>query len=802
MKLPLSWLQEYVTVKEKPPRVAEIFTALGFEVEKIESFGSDWEKVVVAKIVSIRPHPNATRLRLATVTDGQTAQEVVCGAPNIAVGQRVPYAREGVTLPSGQKIARLSIRGVESRGMLCSAKELGFGLDHAGILILPATATVGATLTQTLDFHDVVFDLTIPPSRPDCLSVMGLAREYAAATGRRCLPKKRATANATAPARGLPSVRLQIADKTLCPLYTARLITGVTVAESPLWLKKRLLAAGLRPINNVVDATNYIMLETGQPLHAFDVDKLETKKGGLTISVRLAADGEQIITLDGTKRSLDKNTLVIADARQPIAVAGVMGGQASEVGPETHRLLLEAAVFQPRAVRRSSQILGLRSESSTRFEKGLSLAGTAAASSDATRLIVSLAGGKAAAKSVGTGVGQQKRKTVIISPEELNRLLGQKLTLSQIKAYLTRLGCRVEGTMRRLRVTPPDWRSDIVYAADIVEEVGRLSGYNTVEPTLPTGLLRPVRQSVANDRLENIRDVMVRLGYAEVYTYSFYGRGQAASTEVPAAEHYQIANPLNPDQQYLRTSLWPGLKDVLRKNAAAIKNASIFEIGRVFLPGTDRPVEKTQLGAVIVRKRTTAEKLFQECKGVLEQLWSDEKNQALQFKGEGAKYNIMLPNNTRLGFIAIVPEAVAHECKIDGLIGYLNLDMESLPAGSERGRYQAFSHYPAIERDLAIVVPEAITFEQVRKIISQQNEPTIMRTEPAGLIRKVELFSEIYRGSELGAGKKSLPIRLVFQSDQRTLRREEVDIILKTIIDTLVKQLQASVRGASAGNKE
>ena len=802
MNLPLSWLQEYVLVKEKPLRVAEIFTALGFEVEKIESFGRDWEAIIVAKIISIRPHPNANRLRLATVTDGHGTQEVVCGAPNIAVGQRVPYAREGVILPTGQKITRVSIRGVESRGMLCSAKELGFGFDHTGILILPAATSVGMTLAQALDLHDVVFDLTIPPSRPDCLSVMGLAREYAAATGRRCLPKKRTTAGAAASARELPSVCLQITDKTLCPLYTARLITGVTVGESPLWLKKRLLAAGLRPINNVVDATNYIMLETGQPLHAFDVDRLQSQKSGLTISVRLAADGEQMITLDGTKRNLDKNTLVIADVRQPIAVAGVMGGQASEVGPQTHRLLLEAAVFQPRAVRRSSQKLGLRSESSTRFEKSLSLAGTAAASADATKLITSLTGGKAAARSVDKGGGKQKKKSVIIAPDELNRLLGQKLTVSRIKTFLTRLGCRVQGTTRRLSVTPPEWRSDIVYAADIVEEVGRLSGYNTVEPTLPTGLLRPVRQPAANERLENIRDAMVRLGYTEVYTYSFYGREQAVSTEVPLAEHYQIANPLNPDQQYLRTSLWSGLKDVLRKNAAAIKNVSIFEIGRVFLPGSDRPIEKTQLGAVIVRKSVTAEKLFQECKGILDQLRSGTDHLPLQFKAEGAKYNIMLPNNTRLGFIAVVPESVAHECKIDGLIGYINLDVEHLPLGTERGRYQAFSHYPAIERDLAIVVPEAATFEQVRKIISQQNEPTRARTEPAGLIRKVELFGEIYRGSGLGTGKKSLPIRLVFQSDQRTLRREEADIILKTIIDTLVKQLQASVRGASAGNKE
>ncbi len=795
MRLSLDWLKDFVAVKEVPEKAAEILTLLGFEVETIEKPGREIKNVITTKITKIRKHPQADRLQLATVTDGKKEQEVVCGATNIRVGQTVPLARVGTVLPGGRKIEKAKIRGVVSEGMLCSEKELGLGLDHEGIYILDSRVSLGQSLSQALGLNDAVLDITISPNRSDCFSVLGLAREYAAQTGRSLKTKKYSLKKINKKS----SVTIVNRETKICPKYTAREIIDVKVESSPVWLKSRLIAAGVRPINNVVDATNYMMLETGQPIHAFDLDQLAETSGNHRIIIRSAKQKEKIKTLDGQGRELNPSMLIIADSREPIAVAGVMGGVASEVTPETKRVVLEVAAFDKLSVRKTSQQLGLRSESSTRFEKGIDLTQIETVSDNTASLIADLSSGKVLSKMhVNGSKAKPKENKVELDLAEVKRLLGIEIPKPEIKKYLQRLGFKVTGSAKSFNVTVPSWRSDIVVPADLIEEIGRMYGYNKLEPTLLTGTLKPSKTNKSDAWSEKLRDSLVGLGYSEVYNYSFYDLKSAETAELPASEHYKVSNPMSPDQKYLRASLIPRLKENLRRNGSHQKDMHIFEVGRTFHPGADLPVEHTVLAAAVARDRAKSQEIVLELKGVLQKILNTlHLNILMHIESvRPGYYKIKLGEMGEVGGLFIFSNREMNQLKLSGSAGAFGIRLDLIIGkASDRVQYQPFSQYPTIERDLAVIIDEQIEYVKIGEAICRINQTTMSKQEPNGLVADLGLFGEIYRGKNIGSNKKSLPIRIVYQSPSRTLSHKEVEKIQNKIISKLQQEFGAKIKG-------
>ncbi|MDP3964807.1 MAG: phenylalanine--tRNA ligase subunit beta [bacterium] len=782
MLLSFNWFKDIVSVKESAQSVAETLTVLGFEVETIEKFGRQWKDVVVAVIEKIEPHPRADRLHLATVYDGSKKYRVVCGAPNITVGQKVPLAKIGVLLPNGQQIAKAVIRGEHSEGMLCSPKELDFGVDHSGIMILPPSVRPGASLQSVIGGGDLIFDITVPANRPDCASVIGLAREFSAAKNRSTkIPSYKLKTGAYS--KTSPPVNVIIEDKKFCPKYSATYISGVTVGQSPLWLMSRLVASGIRPINNVVDVSNYIMLESGRPTHAFDAD---TIKRGVrkNIRVRQARKGEILETLDGQKRQLDTEMTVIADDEGPIALAGIMGGARTEVTVSTKNVILEAAVFNPVSVRKTSRKIGLHSESSGRFEKGLDSLMTEKHAMSAAELIAKLTNSKVySSQKVIALAGYQKTSATVLDAEWCQNLLGLRLSPTQIKGYLSRLGFKVSGS-KKMRVTAPSWRRDIAHSADLAEEVGRLYGLNNLPATILSGELRPVGFPREIEVAERSRDLMVAYGFTEVVNYSFYS--DADKSSVPAAGHYRVINSLRKDQSWLRTSLLPRLRESVARNAWLGDRIAAFEVGYCFFGQTGLPVEKLMLGLGLVRKGETTESIFREIKGLIQGIGrSFGIQETARSQKRGSSYQLFL-GQTTLGKIELVDPTQARQMRVEGAAGFAEVELGVIISHMKEIQYKAFVVFPSAERDVAVIVREEVSYDQIvgciRSALGGRNQK---------LLAEVTQFGNIFRGSKIEKGRKSLPIRLVFQADDRTLRSEEIDVLLEKVHGKLISDLGA-----------
>ncbi len=519
MKVPLKWLREYVDITLPPAELAEKLTMAGIEAKGTQVTGGKWENIVVGQIIAINPHPNADRLRLPTVDLGTEQQTVVCGAPNLSVGDKIAFAYVGAELIDGHsgQLIRLKpakIRGVESSGMVCSEKELGISDSHEGIMVLPPDAPVGTPLADYLG--DVIFDLDVTPNRPDCLCVIGIAQEVAALTGQSLHPPEVSYEEAEPPTD--QQIAIEITDPDLCSRYCASLITGIKIAESPQWMQQRLLACGMRPINNIVDVTNYVMLELGQPLHAFDHEKIKSKR----IIVRRAAEGEITVSLDGVERTLSPDMLVIADAERAVAIAGVMGGANSEVTDDTTAILLEAANFNPTSIHYTSHQLSLLSEASMRFERGIRAELTVPALKRATQLMMQLAGGKAAKGIADVYPDKREPKPILLSTDKAKKLLGVEFSLDQIVNTLTSLGftCQPADSPSEVRVTAPYWRSDIQQAVDLIEEVARIIGYDKIPMTMLSEPLPRQNPAPILGLKQKIRDSLVGYGFQEIITYS------------------------------------------------------------------------------------------------------------------------------------------------------------------------------------------------------------------------------------------------------------------------------------------
>ncbi len=802
MKVSLNWLKDYVDIRLGVKELINLLTMAGLEVESAVPVGQAFEKIVVAEIESIRRHPSADRLSIVQAKTSGERFSIVCGATNIREGQRVPLALVGAKLPNGIEIKKSKIRGEVSEGMLCSEIELGLGQDASGILILDPKAPLGAHLGEALGLVDTILDISVTPNRPDCLCVIGIAREIAALTGQRLIYPDFSLPEGGSEIHQRTSVTIM--DPDLCPRYVARMIEGVAIGPSPHWMQTRLERVGLRPINNVVDVTNYVMMEYGQPLHAFDFELLEEGR----IVVRRAHPNEAFVTLDGVKRVLDEEMLMICDGVKPVAIAGVMGGLNSEIRPQTRTVLLESAYFNPANNRRTSKKLGLETEAAYRFGRGIDYGGCLRAANRAASLIQQLSGGR-----LVEGVVDAYPKPLQPSPIHLNfsnvsRILGMDIPAQTIKVYLKNLELDVcEEDEEKLRVTPPTFRGDLEREIDLIEEVARLEGYEKIPCTLPKG--PPSSEEMSQELIleQRTKDLLIQHGYYEVITYSFTGprslEGLNLSPDDQRREGLSLLNPLTVDSSLLRTSLIPGLMETARYNLSH-KNMDlkIFELKKVYLlaPGERLPKEIKFLTGLAMGMdgeihwaSSTREIDFYDLKGCIEDLCESlqvkeiafEKDETIPYLHPGKSSKILLRGEA-IGVMGEVhPDTLAHY-EIAGKAYLFEIEFDRLVKGaSEKKKFRPLPKFPAVHRDLSLIVEDHLEADKVEKAIRSLEQP---------FIDDVKLF-DVYRGAPVPEGKKSLSYRIRYQASDRTLTDDEVNRYHEKMILRLKEALKAELRG-------
>jgi phenylalanyl-tRNA synthetase beta chain len=800
MKVPIKWLKDYVDMVTSPAELANRLMMSGNEVKAVLSAGDSWENVVVGQVTAINPHPNADKLRLATVETGQGQETVVCGAWNFVTGDKIVFASIGAVLTDGHnggtlRLKPAKIRGVESRGMICSEMELGISQEHSGILILPADAPVGMPLKEYLG--DTVIDLDVTPNRPDCLSIIGIAREAAALTNQNVhIPETVYNETETLVSSKI-EVEIQAAD--LCPRYCASLITGIKIGPSPKWMQDRLTACGLRAINNIVDISNYVMLEYGQPLHTFDYDRISGHK----IIVRRARENEILMSLDGVERKLNPDMLVIADAEKAVALAGVMGGANSEVNVETRNILLEAASFKATNIHATGDGLGLPSESRYRFERGIAAALTIPALRRATQLIADLGAGQVAKGWLDVYPGQKPVKTIKLSPVTLRRLLGFTFSLEQILYSLQSLGfeCQLTAAANEIEVTAPYWRSDINIEVDLIEEVARIQGYDKIPNTLLAEPLPQVNPDPILKLKDNVRSGLTANGFSEVLNFSLVGQDLlkklTADNQSPGLEPLRVANPMTADMEFLRTSLRGTLLNAFAANRRFQEGSiRLFELGKIYLRREkELPDERETLCAVMGglrydRSWQNQDEVidFFDAKGTLEGLLL---RLGLSATFEKSQDNGLHPNKQadiylnkqKVGTLGELHPKVALAFEIKEPIYLIEFDLKCMVQFASADRvYHQVGRFPSTTRDLALIVGIEVTHQQIQKLIQSFE-----------LVELVEIF-DVYSGGQVPAGKKSLAYRVSYRSPSHTLTDEEVIRVQQQILLRLNKELGAELR--------
>ena len=800
MRVSIKWLKEYVAINLPLSDLAHRLAMAGLEVKTIENIGG-WENVVIGQITRVDPHPNADRLHLVKVGLGKEQQTVVCGAPNLRVGDKVAFARVGAELidpQSGETIRLKSakIRGVASSGMICSEKELGISESYEGIMVLPDEAPVGTSLDDYLG--DTVFDLEVTPNRADCLSIIGVAREIAALTRQGIRLPQVSYEEVASTIEQQVAVTIDAPD--LGPRYCASLIQGVKIAPSPRWMQQRLLACGMRPINNVVDVTNYVMLEYGQPLHAFDSPKIK----GSQIIVRRAGSGEAIVSLDGVERMLASNMLVIADKERAVAIAGVMGSANSEVSQETTSVLLEAANFNPVSIHYTARSLLLPSEASMRFERGISPELTIPALKRATELIIKLAGGKAAKGIIDVYPGRKERSPILASTEGINQFLGTGFSQDQIIGALTLLGFEVEvaDSASEVRVTIPYWRGDIQQAVDLAEEVARIIGYDEIPQTLLSKSLPRQNPEPIAALKEKVGRSLTGFGFQEVITYSLVSlealKRLSPDSHALKPLPLRLANPMTTEQEYLRPNLRANLLVALAGNRKHEEGSiRLFELGKVYLPRqNDLPEEREVVCGILSGPRFERSWQAQDesfdffdVKGVVEGLLTklDVEASLEEAQDESlhpTKQVAIVLAGSKVGVLGEVHPQVLKAFDITDDAAYLfEIDLTSLlPLTLGQKMFQPIPRFPATIRDIALVVGAEVTHQQVLDII-----------KGFPLVGKVSLF-DVYTGEQIGGSKKSLAYRITFQSSTYTLTDEEVNKVQEQILSKLAKEFGATLR--------
>ena len=791
MRVPLSWLRDFAPIEAPADELTTILNELGLIVDAVETIGEGLEEVVVARVDEIRAIPGADRIRHVTVDAGGDLVEVVCGAWNFEVGDLVPLAPVGAVLPNGMEIARRKMRGAVSNGMLCSPSELRLSEEAGGLMVLPTGMTPGTPLAEALGLEpDVVFDLDITPNRPDAMSVAGVARDVAAALRVPfSLPDHPIDESGTA-AGQLTTVALD--DPDLCPLFTTRVLTDVRVGESPAWIIRRLTLAGMRAINSVVDASNYVMLELGQPTHPYDLDRLPG--GGLR--VRAARPGEIVRTLDGVDRELGGDgarDCLICDAEDvPVGIGGIMGGESSEISDGTSRVLVEAAYFSPMAIARTSKRLGLRSEASARFERGCDPHGVERASARVCALIASDGRARVAPGTVSTG-GAPPRPRVRVRTERVNALLGTRLAPEAVAGYLEPIGFSVQpgadGAADELSVEVPGWRPDITAEIDLVEEVARHHGYSRIARTVPTTTQVGALTSYQRERRE-VRAVMVGAGLVEVWTPSLLGAGDHGLVGIDGRD-VELANPMSREESVLRRSMLPGLLRAVRFNVGHRNSGlRLFEVGAVFSPrdGVSAPDEREMLTAVLCEEGDDA------AEAVV--LWRTVEA-ALRLDGvelDSARLPGLHPTRTArlrageavVGSVGEVDPSVLAAFDLTGRVAWLEVDLAALHSAPRRpASVVPVTVYPTSDIDLAFVVPDEVP--------AGWAEATL-RQAAGELLEDVWLF-DVYRDAQLGPDRRSLAYRLRFRAYDRTLTDAEVAEARARCVAAVEKAHGASLRG-------
>jgi len=810
MKFTLNWLKEYTDLDMPVEALADKLTMLGLEVDSVDELYQDLEAIKVAKIISVRPHPDADRLTLCDVTVGEEEFQVVCGAPNAKPELLTAIALPGVALSEGFKVKKAAIRGQESSGMLCSEKDLGISDDHSGIMELPDTARAGQSLPEALSLRDTLIEVDLTPNRPDCTSVIGIAREVAGFTGQKLnQPVKNDLPELTG--EGVP-FSVEVLDPEDCPRYAARLLKNVKIGPSPWWLRKRLLSVGLRPINNVVDVTNLVMLEYGQPLHAFDFDRL----GGGKIIVRRARAGEDIVTLDGETRKLDQEMLLICDAEKPVAVAGVMGGENSEVIDSTKDILLESACFNPLSVRRTARHLNLGTEASYRFERGVDPELAPRAMERAVQLLVEITGAEAIANGYDCVDGIAARLTIKLRVSRTNDLLGLELDSDGISRFLESIELQVsQEDDDTLLVTVPSFRVDLEREIDLIEEVARLQGYNEIPTSMPVVPMSFPEQQPGLELRKKLAAMLVSQGFYEAINYSFVDENYFDLLKLEDNDSIRNAvtllNPLSEDQKIMRTMMLPGLLQNLSRNTSRQNNdIRLFEIGKVFHPVVDEPLpnENMRVAGLLSGRRHPGSSLLHfenapvdvyDCKGIVEvilqevrlskvvSIVSRNETNTVPTYIQPDSYIVFQVEDKVLGVLGKIDTEVlkAFGIKQDVFFFDLNLDL-IIELNSEPISFRQLPKFPSVDRDIALVVPEAVAAGELLTAVDNAGE---------ALVESVDIF-DVYRGDSVGAGKKSVAITLTYRSAEQTLDDNTVNKVHQRLIEMLEKDFQGKLREA------
>ncbi len=807
MNVTLNWLKTYIDFEFSPGELADRLTMLGIEVEAIKQLGTGLDGVVVGRVDTVVPHPNADKLVLCQVDVGEAESlQIVCGAPNVREGMFAPVATIGATLPIGLTIKSAKLRGEVSWGMLCSEKELGISEDAAGLMELSTDVSLGTLLTEALGLDDVMFELEVTPNRPDCLSLIGVAREVRAETGNPLkLPSVDLRESGT-DIRELTSVTIDAPD--LCPRYAARVIQGVKVGESPTWLQQRLESVGVGVINNIVDVTNFVLMEYGQPLHAFDYHKLADVKHGLAscalrrIVVRRASDGERLTTLDEIERELTTDMLVIADAEKPVALAGIMGGYDSEITETTCDVLLESAYFNPSSVRATAKALGINTEASYRFERGADPGAVLAALDRAAQLIAELAGGTVCKGIVDVYPGEKPLREIQIRPDRVNFVLGTEIAAAEMEQILSRLGFDVEVSGSAYQVTIPTFRSDITREIDLIEEIARVYGYDNIPTTLPKGDIPVPAPDPKVEVRKRLKRFLLAAGMMEAVNYSFcdpncFEKIRLVS-DSPLRDAVPLRNPLSPEMSLLRTTLVPGLLENTQHNRNhQINTIGLFEIGSVFVrDGDQKEPERIagilagQVGDGIYGNLYRSPDFF-DIKGLVEGMlevcgitgYTLQKTDIPTFH-PGRNAEVLLEEMS-VGTFGEVHPGVLENYDLPYKAYLFEFDLEALvDAAVFAKRFEPISIYPKVERDLAIVVDKAVL----------SNVPIeLIYTTGGEWVESVRLF-DVYEGEQVPEGKKSLAYAIVYHSANETLTDKAVNALHDKVVIRLNQELGAELR--------
>ena len=797
MNVSVKWLKEYVDFDLSPEALAERLLMLGMEIESIKQLGEGLDRVVVGRISTVEKHPQADKLVLCNVDVGSgTDTQIVCGAPNAREGLVAPVALVGAQLPNGLTIKRAKIRGEESQGMLCSEQELAISDEVSGLMELPDDTQIGAPLVEALGLNDVVLELEITPNRPDCLSMIGVAREIGVTTGNPLRLPKVNVPSGTTDIHNLTSVTIETPD--LCPRYAARVIQGVKIAPSPAWLQRRLETIGVGTINNIVDITNYVLMEYGHPLHAFDYHQLTENR----IVVRRAKPGEKLKTIDAEERELTPDMLVIADAENPVALAGVMGGFDSEITNQTVDVLLESAYFHPPSIRKTSKVLGMHTEASHRFERGADPEGVIPALNRAAHLITEIAGGEICSGIVDVYPGKREAINIKLRPERANFVLGTEIDADEMRNILTCLGFAVSDTFE---VTAPTFRPDVAQEVDLIEEIARVYGFDNIPTTLPRGDIPIPKVDLKENLREHVKTYLLQCGMMEAMNYAFYhpnvfNRIRLASAD-PLRQAVQIANPLSEDQSIMRTTLIPSLLANAQHNRNhQINDVQFFECSKVFIPSeTDEyPNEPERVAGIIagnlgagVYGDPLRPADFFDIKGVVEGMLDQcgSSDYTITHTDHpafhpGRRAEIRIEDKALCVFGEAHPEVLGNY-DLPHKAYLFELDFDRLVNVVEpMKQFESIPIYPSVNRDLAIVL-DADT---------PASHPTeIIKAAGGELVSALQLF-DVYTGEQVPEGKKSLAFAIEYRSTTETLTDEIVDRVHGGILEQLERELGATLR--------